>query len=210
MKKILLIIAVSIFMHSLQAQNFKGGIIGGIVGSQVDGDNFGGYNKGGGMAGVWVSRDINDKTSLQFEIEWVQKGVKKIDRETGFLILLMKFNYIDFPIFVNYKINDLVNFKNLNIEKDLKFQAGIIPTYLINSYLQNYEGTFNDDPSKSFHQFTLAGFLGLSYQLSDAVGVDIRFARDISPMGPHPGGQTWMFDYGMTNRWINLGLTYEF
>ena len=57
-------------------QRFHGGPMTGLVVSQVDGDNLGGYNKPGIRAGGWVNTQISDLTTLQLELQYIQKGSK--------------------------------------------------------------------------------------------------------------------------------------
>jgi hypothetical protein len=60
MKKILLLAFLVIsFSYNLKAQEFRAGLIGGIVASQVDGDRIGGFYKAGFSGGLFVYRDLN-------------------------------------------------------------------------------------------------------------------------------------------------------
>ena len=56
------------------AQKFQGGIAAGLVGSQVAGDTYSGYNKPGAYTGIWVRLALNDRSSLQTELSYFQKG----------------------------------------------------------------------------------------------------------------------------------------
>ncbi len=49
---------------SVRAQEFNAGIFGGVTASQVDGDSYGGYNKLGFTAGVFVNREIDNNILL--------------------------------------------------------------------------------------------------------------------------------------------------
>ena len=59
------------------AQSFNAGARIGIIASQVDGDTYEGFNKPGLTFGVYVSRKISDPFSMQFEMNFIQKGSRK-------------------------------------------------------------------------------------------------------------------------------------
>jgi len=48
-----------------KAQEFHGGVTAGIVGSQVAGDGYSGFKKGGLYAGGYVSLDVSQRSALQ-------------------------------------------------------------------------------------------------------------------------------------------------
>ena len=62
-KKIALLLLI--FLPDLiYAQGFNAGIRAGIIGSQVDGDTYEGFNKAGITAGLFVNRKLSDLFSL--------------------------------------------------------------------------------------------------------------------------------------------------
>ncbi|MCT4586550.1 MAG: PorT family protein [Carboxylicivirga sp.] len=77
MHKYLIILAFSLLATSLTAQEFRAGPLLGTSFSQVDGDNFVGYNKVGINLGGFVSRPINDKWTIQLDIAYMQKGSRE-------------------------------------------------------------------------------------------------------------------------------------
>jgi len=64
---------------SLYSQQFDGGILAGGALSQVDGDYWTGFTKAGFLAGGFVSLELSPNSSLQLELEYIQKGSKKND-----------------------------------------------------------------------------------------------------------------------------------
>jgi len=75
MRHYLLLIGI-IFSLTTQmlAQDFYAGATGGLVLSQVDGDSFGGYNKFGGNAGLFVRNSFGEKWGGRMELKYIQKG----------------------------------------------------------------------------------------------------------------------------------------
>ena len=67
--QLFLLLLFSVFASGIvEAQVFTGGLSAGLVGSQVAGDNFSGYNKAGIFAGGFVALSVSEKSSLQMEL----------------------------------------------------------------------------------------------------------------------------------------------
>jgi len=74
-KKIILLSICSLIALHIQAQGFKGGGHIGLLATQVDGDNHGGYKKAGLFAGLFTNYSFAEKKiQLQFELNYAQKG----------------------------------------------------------------------------------------------------------------------------------------
>jgi len=108
LRKLLVIILFSLWSNITFAQsNFKAGLLGGIIGSQVSGDNLSGFNKPGLVVGTFVSRKLkNEKASFEFQITYIQKGSRKqVHPDKGDLTFyLLRLNYIEVPLLLKYKI----------------------------------------------------------------------------------------------------------
>lgn len=61
----------------LQSQNFKGGLIGGLTASQVDGDSYAGFDKLGIHGGVFVNTGFSELWGFQLEIKYAGRGARK-------------------------------------------------------------------------------------------------------------------------------------
>jgi hypothetical protein len=73
-------IAIVFFLISIlpaRGQGFRAGIIAGISATQISGDDLGGFDKAGLVAGGMVSTNISKKLDLAMEITFFQKGSKK-------------------------------------------------------------------------------------------------------------------------------------
>ena len=66
----LLIPFLLFFALSVNAQRFKGGILIGMNASQIEGDGWAGFYKGGLLAGAFVNTDLKDKFGAQLEIKY--------------------------------------------------------------------------------------------------------------------------------------------
>lgn len=80
----------------------------GVVGSQVDGDTYEGFNKAGITAGLFVNRKLSDLFSLQLEMNYIQKGSRKPldDNNTYYL---MRVTYIEVPVLLQWHAGKLID-----------------------------------------------------------------------------------------------------
>ena len=60
-----------------KSQQFNGGIAAGVVGSQVAGDTYSGFDKAGIYAGGWVNLPVKERSSWQMELDYIQKGSRR-------------------------------------------------------------------------------------------------------------------------------------
>src|SRR5690606_23253393 len=75
---LLLILMISLSpAKKAYGQNFNGGVMVGLVGSQVAGDRFSGFNKAGLTGGGWVSLQVAPTTHYQMELSYIQKGSRE-------------------------------------------------------------------------------------------------------------------------------------
>jgi hypothetical protein len=185
---------------SLNAQHFNAGVSAGIVGSQVDGDRFGGYNKAGISAGLFVNYTLSDHTALQFELNFAQKGSRhnpnyeKNDLEQ----YLMRIHYMELPVMYRMKLN-----------AKFDFELGLIPAVLISSYEEayGYELTGN-----SFRSFNLNGAAGFNYHLTKSIGINLRFAYSLMPLREKAtiGDRNILFQWGQFSNAFVFTVNYTF
>ena len=74
MRILLILLTALITVIQINAQQFNGGASAGIVASEVDGDRLGGLKKIGLFVNVYTSVQFTPKSSVQFEISYIQKG----------------------------------------------------------------------------------------------------------------------------------------
>jgi hypothetical protein len=86
----------------------QGGLLLGITGAQVDGDRLSGYNKPGLFIGGSIVGGLTDKYSLEFQINFSQKGARSSNQEfekTGRRTII-RYNYIEFPVNFRYQFSN--------------------------------------------------------------------------------------------------------
>lgn len=204
---ILLILALSTGVAT--AQNFEGGITGGINVSQIDGDYLAGYNKLGYIGGAFVAYDITDRFTAQLELRYNQKGKVKganpIEGETDYFKVVL--HYAQLPMVVQYK---LVN----------KFyvEVGIGVGYLISSKFYDGYGEYPQDLlGYEFNDFELSSLIGFSYYFTDNIYGTARWSMSFLPVanvlnnvGTAPGASPWEQAGAQFNRTIEFTVGYKF
>ena len=93
-----------------KADGFHAGFLGGLVASQVDGDNYAGYNRLGIQFGGFTNFMINEDWGGQVEIKYIQKGSKHQSQKHGTYFEL-KFDYVEVPLLVNYQFDEKISFE---------------------------------------------------------------------------------------------------
>ena len=92
------------FTSEVKAQQFRGEVTAGIVGSQVSGDQLGGFNKAGLLAGIGVRTSLSEKVEAGFRMLYLQKGSRKPLKNDGTdsAFYLLRLNYIELPFTIRY------------------------------------------------------------------------------------------------------------
>lgn len=184
----------------LEAQRFDGGITAGIVGSQLDGDHFSGYDKAGYVAGAFVCTKLGDRYGMQLEIKYIQKGSRAMDSSGSgsFGYYRSKLNYIEIPVFLNY----------LYKEK-FKGEIGVGGGYLISAY-EDLDGYGYEKAYPEFNKFEMTGTAGVSYIFSEKFLVTFRFTYSLLPVRPDYPGAYRYIDRGEYNNLLSIVFFYNF
>lgn len=83
-------------------QNVGGGLTVAGLASQIDGDQWGGYNKAGYMLGGYAYYDFSDFLALQVEILHTHRGSREVNDGYGQINL----NFIDIPVLLRLHLLD--------------------------------------------------------------------------------------------------------
>jgi hypothetical protein len=222
-KCLLLFIFYMPFFSFLQAQQFKAGLLAGIVTSQVDGDTYAGYNKAGLILGGFVTKKITteSKWSVFFEITYIQKGSRKIPHvdKGDFADYKLKLNYIEVPLMLKYDFSDRYSMRLMPDSTGtsrMKFAVfgGFAFGTLINFAEWDAFGSING--GTSFQKIDIPIILGLSYSLSKHIGFDIRTQYSLLPIRKGNTSsyyQNWTYQFfkpGYYNNLIIFSLNYKF
>lgn len=202
-KKILfstLLLSILIFCSkSVNAQEFGGGLMGGLVGSQVAGDPSSGYNKLGIYGGFFVNRQFTLKSGAQLEMYYIQKGARENPTdENGNVQYLLRVGYLEIPLLYNLTLN-----------KTLILTGGIAYSYQVGTPYEeaNYSGDVAD---AGFYKSSATFVLGIEYKISNQLSASFRTNNSITPIRPHISEATRFANHGQYSDALTIGLTYNF
>ena len=184
---------------SVSAQQFNAGVIGGLGGTQISGDNLSGFDKLGFLAGGYVSSELSPKFDMAGQLLFITKGSKK-DQEpekNDYTTYLLRLQYLELPIVFTWKQS-----------KRFHFEAGPTFGYLLNSY---EEDEYGEDPvSREFNEFEF-GFVGsIIINIKEGFAVNFRYNQSLMPVREHSGGATYYLNQGQYNSGLLLAAQYTF
>ncbi len=196
MKNLFLFSIFILFSTVLIGQQFKGGINLGLMGTQVTGDDLAGFNKAGIKAGGFVSMALNDKSSLQMELNFIQKGSRKNPDSLDYSTYLMRTNYVEIPVHYKYYWNKYA----------ITFEGGASIAALVYS-LELRNGV--DDMPVAFNRFDYSWEIGIFYQLWERTAINVRYSYSILAMRPHYLGQSTWRNHGQYHETLGISLYYQ-
>ena len=202
MKHFLLIILLgSPFL--LGAQRFNGGIFIGGVTSQVDGDDNGGFHKFGYMGGGLVSLRFSPHSSMQMELEYIQKGSRGTDT-LGINDFLMRFHYLEVPLLYQY-----------TFARRFSLEAGPAMDVLLGSYEESNGLEVPSIYAEPLRSVTLAGIFGVSGYISTHLKLNFRFNYSLLSIRkptdtPPPSYRYILWQKGQFNNVLSLSLMWYF
>lgn len=196
---ILILSSFVFFSKQVKAQEFGGGLMGGLVGSQVAGDPSSGYNKLGFYGGVFVNRQFTLKSGVQLEMYYIQKGARENPTdENGNFQYLLRVGYLEIPLLYNFTLN-----------KTLILTGGIAFSYQVGSPYE--EANFSTSvPDTEFYSSSATFVLGIEYKISNQLSASFRTNNSITPIRPHASGATRFANHGQYSDALTIGLTYNF
>ncbi|OQX81098.1 MAG: hypothetical protein B6D61_01095 [Bacteroidetes bacterium 4484_249] len=198
MKKLFLISIFIITGIVLSAQDFHGGVLGGLAATEISGDRLQGPNKAGVYVGGFVNRHFTDRSSVQMELDFIQKGSRENpDSSNAYQSYLLRINYIEMPVHYKY-----------DFSKNGTLEAGLSLGVLIHSHEEanGYEWTSGSD----FDIFDFSINIGAYYTIIQNLRINVRYSNSILPVRPHAGGATWKANKGQYNEVLSFVLFYEF
>ncbi len=214
MKRLFLIIFLFSFLFSFSQsvvapdESFRPVFSGGIVGSQVDGDTYAGYSKLGYFAGIGINRKLSKVFEAEFALTFLQKGARKNYQTDSASIAngnltfyLFRLDYVEIPL--GFKVN----------YKRFKAEFGASVAYLIHWTEQNQNGYYNNYLPNNYD---ISGYLGLGYQLTDNVLLNLRNEYSAIPFRKFYGTGVFrgyfpynLFNQGLYNNLLILSLNYK-
>ncbi len=184
------------------AQEFHGGVMAGLAGSQVAGDNYSGFKKAGIFVGGYVNLDIGSVSALQFELTYFQKGSRENPTEkNGYQSYLVRLNYIEMPVLYQYKAGRFI------------IEAGPSLGFLMGYHEEKDQEIISDQPYYiKPARVTFQINIGLGVFISPNFYAGLRSNNSL--INIYSENQTGdirrIFDYGRYNDSLVLFLSYRF
>jgi len=195
------ILAISFFALHIAtfAQQFQGGIAAGMVASQVAGDTYSGYHKLGAYVGMWVQLDLNERSSFQTELSYIQKGSRHNpdDNTQDYTSYLMRLGYIEMPVLYQY-----------HLKNKITLEVGPAFSFLVHSY---EEFNYDEIDYGEFNLFNLSFIAGIGYPITEKIGAYFRVNSSITSIRTNGniGSVDRFFDSGQYNDALVLLLSYK-
>ena len=184
---------------SSYGQAFKGGAAGGIVGSQVAGDTYSGYNKLGAYAGLWISLDLSERSSLKTELSYFQKGSRHNpdEKRQDFTIYIMRLGYIEMPFLYQ-----------LQLKNKIRLEVGPSFSLLLHSHEELDYQVVNYSKFRLINPSFMAG---IGYPLTEKLSVHFRIDNSLLSIRSDEisGGVYRLFDHGQYNDCILFFVSYK-
>lgn len=180
-----------------QAQDFNGGLLGGLAASEVSGDRLSGPNKAGIYAGAFVNRYFSPVSSVQMELDFIQKGSRQNpDSSNGYQSYLLRLNYIEIPVHYRY-----------DFAEKATLEVGLSLGVLVSSYEEanGSEAVSGGD----FNTTDLSFNFGFFYTLTENLRINVRYSNSILAIRPHNSGQTYQWNQGQYNEVLSFVLFYQ-
>ncbi len=193
-------------------QTFRPVIYAAVVGSQVDGDTYGGYSKPGFMLGVGINRQLSKIFEVEFALTFIQKGARhnyaldSVSRNNpNNPYFLSRLNYLEIPLVLR------ANYKRFNGE------LGAAAAYLIKNppFEDGQNGTWQDP---NYRKFDFSYIVGIGMKLKNTWSVNFRFEYSIVTIRPYQTSYAGiyhgtfpqnLFNRGLYNNLLQLSLRYR-
>ena len=196
-----LLLLMVISSSSLQAQRFNAGLMLGGVTSQVDGDTYEGYHKWGYLGGGYVTLQISPHSSFQMELEYIQKGSRRVDTMArGGNEYLLRLHYIEVPFLYQY-----------TFKKRFYFEAGPAADITIGS-LELFNGAAPPG-TVPLRPVTFTGIFGFGAYITNHLRINIRSnysLNSIRSKNNYGGYRRMLFETGQYNNVLSLSLLWDF
>lgn len=163
------VIIVLVLMCSVvSAQDFGGGILVGFLGSQVDGDELGGYDQGGLTAGGFVTRKFANNWGGRMELRYIGKGSASKPKEKHYRL---RENYMEIPLLATYEFMP-----------DWQAEFGIAIGYLLSTQEEDERGLADNKYWDDFNEYDFSLLAGVAYDINDDLRVSARFSMSVVPV----------------------------
>lgn len=190
-------------INHIAGQNFHGGLMTGLVGSQVAGDTYSGFDKAGVFAGGFVSWDFTKRSALQLELTYFQKGSRKNpDPENNdYESYLFRTNYLELPVLYQLKFDWFY------------LEAGPSVGVLFGYFEKHNEEVISDVGNYNKPaRFTLQTNIGFRFKFREKFGLGFRYNFSLLNIRTrNVTGDVWrLWGYGQFHDALVLSFFYQF
>lgn len=201
----LLICLIFCTASMLSAQKFGGGFKGGMVASEVSGDNLAGPNKLGFYASAFTFLPLGHQAYIQGEVMYIQKGSRSVpNKHNNYFDYHFALQYVEIPVLY---VQDLSRFTSINYLSNLLMHGGLSLSFLTQH--KESEGGFTLPAElNTYNLAELNLLLGLSYPISETLYFNLGYSNSLTPIRPHASEETAWNNYGQYNTLWTLGLSY--
>jgi len=186
-------------MTSLHAQPFSGGFFAGLTASQVDGDNYSGFDKAGLTAGGYVSRSINPSVQWKAELRYAQKGAYHKPDDSNPELYRLSLHFAEIPLLGLFRAYERT-----------WLEAGLSPEVYLFHKEENEFGDLRAEDYPAFHRFGLSANAGIVFDAGMHLRAGIRYNYSIIPIREHASGQTYLLNRGQYSNSLGFTLYYHF
>jgi len=203
-KWIVFISVLLLSFSSVHAQKFSGGLMAGLVASQVAGDRQSGFNKAGLFAGGFINLDITPRSAFQMELEYFQKGARQNPKpeKDQHDTYILRLNYIELPVLYQFKAS-----------KTIKVEAGPSAGFLVGYHEEVNADVISDDQGYNKPApVTLQINVGIYIYFLEQLAVNVRTNNSILNIRTEnrSGDVYRFFDWGQYNDALVISVFYTF
>ena len=195
-KKFAILLFCGFLALSIQAQNFGGGLILGLSTSQVSGDNLGGFNKAGLLAGGFIDLQLSKTLKGQMEMTFIQKGSNNPNMNKNNYSDI-NLSYVEIPLLVKYQQG-----------RSIAIEGGIEAAFLISASDNDIYGQVSANSTREFNTTDIGIFIGLDYFINTRLILNSRISNSILPIREHASGATFQLNKGQYNSVLSFSLHY--
>lgn len=183
----------------MNAQEFRGGLLGGINSSRIDGDGHDLIGKIGLNGGFFVAREtVYDNLFWQLEVKYTSRGKYHTIRDVfgnpiGYQQTTL--TYLEIPVSMHY-----------NFLERMQAEFGFSPDYLLKESYVDQDGPVPD--LNDLRQFGLTAFVGYNYFINEKLAAGFRFNYSVFPFKKFESYAVRYRDSGLFHDVLSVNLKY--
>ena len=168
-----------------------------MTASQVDGDNYSGFDKIGLTSGAFIQTELSRKAALKMELRYTQRGAYKKNDEQNPGIYKLSLHFGELPLMFVYHLTE-----------DVIIEAGISPEIYLFHKEENEDGEFREEDYPKFHRFGLGSNAGIMYKLGKNIFIGARYTYSAIPIREHASGNVYLLNRGQYSNSLSFSLFY--